>query len=90
MKTLIENCSYPHALALDAFKYFITGELTYKESEICNLYEARYTNSRETAENVLLQAEAALYDAEFAFKDISQKDFDEFINALDAELYNNL
>ena len=90
MKTLTENCSFPHALALDAFKYFITGELNHKEAEICNLYEARYTNSRETAENVMLQAEEALYNAGFSFKDMSQKDFDEFINALDAELYNNL
>ena len=68
----------------------MTGELTHKESEICNLYAARYTDSRETAENVLLQAEEALYDAEFSFKDMSQKEFDDFIEALDAELYNNL
>lgn len=68
----------------------MTGELTHKESEICNLYEARYTESRETAENVMLQAEAALYAAEFSFNDMSQNEFDEFINALDAELYNTL
>ena len=90
MKTLTENCAFPHALALDAFKYFMTGELNHKESEICNLYEARYTDSREVAENVMLQAEQSLYDAEFSFKDMSQEDFNAFIEALDAELYNNL
>jgi len=90
MKNLSKNCAFPNALSLDAFKYFMTGELTHKEAEICNLYESRYTDSRETAENVMLQAEEALYDAEFAFKDMNQKEFDEFIEALDAELYKNL
>ena len=90
MKNLTENCAFPHALSLDAFKYFITGELTHKESDICNLYEARHTDSREIAENVMLQAEEALYNAEFSFKDMNQKEFNEFIESLDAELYNNL
>jgi hypothetical protein len=90
MKNLSKNCAFPYALSLDAFKYFITGELTHKESEICNLYKSRYTDSRETAENVMLQAEEALYDAEFSFNDMSQKEFDEFIEALDSELYNSL
>lgn len=90
MKHLAQNCAFPHALSLDAFKYFITGELNHKESEICNLYEARYTDSRETAENVMLHAEQALHDAAFSFKDMSQADFNDFIEALDAELYNNL
>ena len=90
MKHLAQNCAFPHALSLDAFKYFITGELNHKESEICNLYEARYTDNRETAENVMLQAEQALHDAEFSFKDMSQKEFNEFIKSLDGDLYNKL
>ena len=90
MKNLSKNCAFPNALSLDAFIYFMIGGLTHKDSTICNLYESRYTDSRETAENVMLQAEEALYDAEFAFKDMNQKEFDEFIEALDAELYKNL
>lgn len=90
MKHLSKNCSFPHALSLDSFKYFITGELTYKDSAICNLYEFRQTDNREKAENVMLQAEEALYDAVCTFKNITQKEFDEFIESLDNELYDNL
>ena len=90
MKHLSKNCTFSHALSLDAFKYFITGELTYKESYICNLYDARLTDSRKIAEEVMLQAEQSLYDAACTFKDITQKEFDKLIESIDAELYEKL
>ena len=90
MKHLSKNCSFPYALSLDAFKYFITGELTYKESNICNLYEFRQTDDREKAEKVMLQAEQSLYDSAFTFKDMTQSEFDKFIELLDNELYEKL
>ena len=87
---LSENCAFAHALSLDAFRYFITGELSHKESEICNLYKVRYTDCKGVACSVMLQAERALFDAEFSFKAMSQSEFDEFIEKLDAELYKTL
>jgi hypothetical protein len=87
MKNLIENCAFPYALSLDAVKYFITGELNHKEANITNLYQMRYAaDSREAAENTMLQAEQKLFDMEHFWKDLTQVEFDEFIADFDAEL----
>ena len=90
MKNLTENCKFKHALSLDAFRYFITGELTHKEADICNLYEMRYADTKEKAEQVLLKAEETLFNMEHFWKDASQGEFDEFIESFDEELQNML
>lgn len=86
MKNLTKNCAFPYALSLDAVKYFITGELSHKEADIANLYEMRYAETREAAENAMLQVEQTLFDMGHFWKDCTQADFDEFIETLDAEL----
>lgn len=86
MKNLTKNCAFPYALSLDAVKYFITGELSHREANITNLYEMRYAENREAAENTMLQAEQTLFDMEYSWKDLTQAEFDEFIEAFDAEL----
>jgi len=90
MKNLTKNCAFPYALSLDAIKYFITGELTHKEADICNLYEMRYTASRKNAEDVMLQAEQTLFDMAHFWKECTQLDFDSFVETLDAELQASL
>jgi hypothetical protein len=90
MKDLTKNCAFPYALSLDAVKYFITGELSHKEANITNLYEMRYTETREAAENAMLQAEQTLFDMEHLWKDCTQADFDEFIENFEAELLASL
>ena len=90
MKNLTKNCKFPHALSLDAVKYFVTGELNHKEASITNLYEMRYTETREAAENVMLQAEQKLFDMDHFWKDLTQAEFDDFIETFEAELLASL
>ena len=90
MKNLTKHCTFQHTLSLDCVKYFITGELSHAQADICNLYEMRYTETREQAEAILLKAEETLLDMEHFWKDATQSEFDEFIDTWDTELQNML
>jgi len=77
-------------LSLDAVKYFITREVSHKDAAITNLYEMRFAETREVAENVMLQAEQTLSDMGHFWKDCTQAEFDNFIKTFDAELIASL